>query len=93
MASYRSIKHVDYELHKPSPAMAQQPIACQCFLVIGAHYTQKHYTWYESSARVISPRLRPIPNNTQHAQETNIPSPRRHLPRQSQQVSSCRPTP
>ena len=60
--------------------MAQQPLKCQCLIIIGAHYTQKHHTWYESSARVISPRQRLVPNNTQHLQETNTPSSRLYLP-------------
>ena len=42
----------------------------------GIHdYTQTHHTRYDSSGRVISPSQRPLPDNTQHSQETDIRSP------------------
>jgi len=37
------------------------------------HWT--HRTWYDSSIRVISPKHRPLPDNTQHSQETEIHAP------------------
>ena len=38
-------------------------------------HTQTHHTRWESSGRVISPTLRPLPDNTQHSQETDIHDP------------------
>ena len=34
-----------------------------------------HHTQYDSSGRVISPTQRPLPDNTQHSQQTNINAP------------------
>jgi hypothetical protein len=34
--------------------------------------TQKHHTRQDSSGRVMSPSQRPIPDSTQHSQQTNI---------------------
>jgi len=45
--------------------------------------TQTHHTWYDSSGRVTSPTQRPLPDNTQHSQETDIHTPsgiRTHIP-------------
>ena len=56
------------------------------------HWT--HRTRYDSSGGVISPTQRPLPNNTQHSQQTDIHS--CHRPDsnpQSQQASGRRPTP
>ena len=38
------------------------------------HHTQTHHTRYNSPGRVIGPSQRPLPDNTQHAQETDIDS-------------------
>jgi len=38
-------------------------------------HTTTHHTRYDSSGRVISSSQRPIPNNTQHSQQTNIHDP------------------
>jgi hypothetical protein len=35
-------------------------------------HTQTRHTRYDSSGRVISPTQRPLPDNTQHSQQTNI---------------------
>ena len=35
-------------------------------------HTQTHHTRYDSSWRVISPTQEPLPDNTQHLQETDI---------------------
>jgi hypothetical protein len=49
--------------------MARQPEP----LVVRLHnHTQARY---DSSGQVISPSQRPLPDNTQHSQETNIPPP------------------
>ena len=36
------------------------------------NYTQTHHSRYYSSRRMISPTQRPLPDNTEHSQETNI---------------------
>ena len=36
-------------------------------------HTQIHHTQYDSSGRVISPTQRPLPDNTQHSQQTSKP--------------------
>jgi len=38
-------------------------------------HTQKHHAWYDSSGRVISSSQIPPPDNTRHAQQTNIRAP------------------
>ena len=63
-----------------------------------AHYraytiTFTHRTRYDSSGRVISPTHRPLPENTQHSQQTDIHSPWWESNPQSQQVSYRRSTP
>jgi hypothetical protein len=35
-------------------------------------HTTTHQIWYDSSGRVISCSQRPLPDNTQHSQQTNI---------------------
>jgi len=39
-------------------------------------HTQTHHTQQDSSGRVISQTQRPLPDNTQHPQQTGIPAPR-----------------
>ena len=41
----------------------------------GSNYTQTHHTRYDSSGQVISPRQRPVPDNAQHSQETQMHDP------------------
>jgi hypothetical protein len=41
-------------------------------LLLASFRTQAHHTQYESSGRQISPSQRPVPDNTQHSQETEI---------------------
>ena len=55
-------------------------------------HTQTHHTRYDSSARVISPTQRPLPDKTQHSQQIQ-PCPRLDSNPQSQQASGPRPTP
>ena len=43
--------------------------------------------------RLIGPSQRPLPDNTQHSQETNIHAPRRNSDPQSQKLSGRMPTP
>jgi hypothetical protein len=57
--------------------MAQQPLVGQGLLIIDTSHdhTQTHHTRQESSGRVISPMQRPLPDNTQQPQETDIHAP------------------
>jgi hypothetical protein len=46
-------------------------------------HTREHHTRYDSSGRVIGPSQRPLPDNTQHSQETDVYAPdgiRTHYP-------------
>jgi len=59
-------------------------------------HTQTRHTRLKSSGRVISPAQRPLPDNTQQSQETDVLAP--HVPPwdwnpQSQQASGRRHTP
>ena len=55
-------------------------------------HTQTHHTRYDSSGRVISQTQRPLSDNTQQSQETDIDARRDPNP-QSRQASGHRPTP
>ena len=46
-------------------------------------YTQTHHTRQDSSGRMISPTQKPLPDNTQHSQETNIHFPAEFGPTRS----------
>jgi len=39
------------------------------------HFPPTVYSWYDSSGRLIGPEHRPVPDNTQHSQETDIHAP------------------
>ena len=41
---------------------------------VSRSHTTTHHSWYDSSGRVISSSQRPLPDNTQHSQKTNIHS-------------------
>ena len=56
-------------------------------------HSQTHYTRWDSSGRVISPTQKPLPDNTQHTQQTDINAPRRNSNPQPQRTSGRRPTP
>jgi hypothetical protein len=43
-------------------------------------HTQTHHTRWDSSGRVISPSQRPLPDNTQHSQQTDIHASRWAIP-------------
>jgi len=56
--------------------MAQQPLAGQgLFLIEASQLHTTHHTLSDSSGRVISPTRRPLPDNTQHSQQTDIRAP------------------
>jgi hypothetical protein len=52
--------------------MMQLPIVGHGLLVI--EVSRSHHTWWNSSGRVISSSQRPLPDNTQQSQETDIPA-------------------
>jgi hypothetical protein len=55
---------------------AQQPTVGQGFIIVQVlHNAQTHHTRYGSSGRVISPSQRPVPDNTQHSQQTDTHAP------------------
>ena len=56
--------------------MAQQPQCAKASSLSRLHCrTQTHHTRYDSSGRVIGPTQRPLPDNTQHSQHTDIHAP------------------
>ena len=61
--------------------LALQPNFAGCGLLIHEvfldHTQPTQHVWYDSSGRVISPSQRPLPDNTQHSQQTNIHAPSR----------------
>ena len=60
------------------PSLEQQPPVCQDLLnrEVSRSHTTTHHSRYDSSRRVISSSQRPLPDNTQHSQQTH-PRPRR----------------
>jgi len=44
-------------------------------VIVARDYTQKHHTRQDSSGRVIGTTERPLPDNTQHSQQTDIHTP------------------
>jgi hypothetical protein len=56
---------------------AQQPPLGQAFLMhdVCRSHTTTHHSQQDSSGRVISSSQRPLPENTQHSQQTNIHAP------------------
>ena len=57
------------------PPMALQPNAGHGLLIldeVSRSHTTTHHSRWDSSGRVISPSQRPVPDNTQHSQQTNI---------------------
>jgi hypothetical protein len=54
-------------------AMAKQPPVGQGFLTLEAHdHNQTHHTREDSSGRMNNPTQRPLPDNTQYSEETDI---------------------
>ena len=74
--------------------MALRPDSGSWPPLTGLHdHTQTRHTRWNSSGRVISPTQRPVPDNTQHSQETDIYSPGGIRTPQSQEISGRRHTP
>jgi len=55
--------------------MAQESLVGHGLLFIEDARSQSHHTRKDSSGRVISPTQRPLPDNTQHSQQTDIRAP------------------
>jgi len=54
--------------------LARQPQVGQGLLIheVSRPHTTTHHSRYDSYGRVISSSQRPLPNNTQHSQQTNV---------------------
>ena len=78
--TYRSILY-----HCATAPSGPQNTYCQTFMI-----TLRHTTL--GSGRVLRPTQRPLPDNTQHSQDTH-PRPQQDSNAQSQQASGRRPTP
>jgi hypothetical protein len=50
-------------------------VIASSFLRFSRSHTTTHHSQYDSSGRVISSLQRPLPDNTQHSQQTNIHAP------------------
>jgi hypothetical protein len=61
--------HFGYTFHSPVAGFS-----LLVFEVSWSHTTTRHIRW-DSSGRVINPSQRPLPDNTQHSQQTNIHAP------------------
>ena len=59
----------------PSVALRSYADHGLLILEVSRSHTMKHYTRQDSSGRVISSSQRPLPNNMQQAQQTNIQVP------------------
>jgi len=57
--------------------VALRPNAGQSLLIleVSRSHTTTYHSRYDSSGRVISSLQRPLPDNTQHSQQTNIQAP------------------
>ena len=77
--------------------LAQQPpqwVMASSFTRFLDHiHTMTHHSMLDSSGIVIGQSQRPLPDNTQHSQQTDIHVPRWDSNPQSQQASGLRPTP
>ena len=68
------------------------PYCATVSFVSKLHYhTQEHHTREDSSARVIGPSQRPLTENKQHSQETNIHAPGGIRTRNSNKRASADP--
>jgi len=62
--------------HIHTVSMAQQPQWAWAYSLLRCHdHTQTRYPRRDPSGRVIGPSQRPVPDNTQHPQQTDIPAP------------------
>jgi hypothetical protein len=50
-------------------------VSFQLLFIMAQNHTQTHHTWQGSSGQVIGPLHRPLPDNIQHSQETDIHAP------------------
>ena len=72
-----------------SPPLGHGPLIHE----VSRSHTTSHHRRQDSSGLVISSSQRPVPDNTQHSQQTNIHAPRWDSNPQSQQASGRRPAP
>ena len=81
-------------LHFPPPHVSTAPSG-PGFSSLYRFYdhSQLHTPWLHSSRRVISPLQTPLPDNTQHSQETDIHTVWQYSNSQSQKASSRKPMP
>jgi len=81
--SWRSNQHANYSswtsrlLAPPTPKffnLALQPLVSQGLLIheVSRSHSTTHHSWWDSSGRVIVPSQRPLPDNNQHSQQTDI---------------------
>jgi hypothetical protein len=74
-----SILYVMMIRASPLPPLPPTPMAWQPRVDEGLSrlhdHTQRHHTRQDSSGRLISPSQRPLPDNTQHSQQTPMPPP------------------
>ena len=91
----KQIEITEYIKNTFFSSMVQQLLVGLGILIIEASRSlfQTHHTRQDSSGRVISPSQRPLPDNTQHSQETRHPCTRRDSNPQSQQANGRRPKP
>ena len=63
----------------PSSPSPPSPTVGHCLLINEVYrlHTTTHHSQYDSSGRVISSSQRPLPDNTQHSQQTNTHAPGR----------------
>ena len=62
-----------YYSHSSHPIQRHDsPLVGHGLLIIEASRRQTHHNWKDSSGRVISPIQRPLPENTQHSQDTDV---------------------
>ena len=75
--------------------LTQNPPLGQRLLIheVSRSHSTTHHSRQDSSGRVISPSQRPLPDNTQHSQQTDFPTPQRDSNLKSQQANDRRPTP
>ena len=68
-----AIRYTDYPMNFFFFFVAQQPFSGLGHLILRFPvHTRTHHTLWDSSGRVTGPSQRPVPDSTQHSQETDI---------------------
>ena len=75
IANYRHVSVVPGDVSPPPVAL--RPNAAHYFLIheVSRSHKATHHSRQDSSGRVISSSQRPLPDNTQHSQQTNFHAP------------------